>query len=100
MCGLAASERGAASVAIKEQLTRSVRDIGEVSELIREIAAKTNLLALNATIEAARAGVAGRGFAVVATEVKSLAERTEAATQEISERIEEVRPRPSVRWRR
>ncbi len=81
----------AASVAIKEQLTRSVRDIGEVSELIREIAAQTNLLALNATIEAARAGVAGRGFAVVATEVKSLAERTEAATQEISERIEEVR---------
>ena len=81
----------AASVAIKEQLTQSVRDIGEVSDLIREIAAQTNLLALNATIEAARAGLAGRGFAVVATEVKGLAARTEAATQQISERIAEVR---------
>jgi methyl-accepting chemotaxis protein len=80
-----------ASIAVKTQLTQAVRDIGEVSALIREIAAQTNLLALNATIEAARAGLAGRGFAVVATEVKGLAARTEAATQEISERIEEVR---------
>ncbi|MBX9875018.1 MAG: hypothetical protein K2X84_09190, partial [Beijerinckiaceae bacterium] len=81
----------AASIAVKTQLTQAVRDIGDVSALIREIAAQTNLLALNATIEAARAGLAGRGFAVVATEVKGLAARTEAATQEISERIEEVR---------
>ncbi len=81
----------AASIGVKTQLIQAVRDIGEVSELIREIAAQTNLLALNATIEAARAGVAGRGFAVVAMEVKGLAARTEAATQEISERIEDVR---------
>ena len=81
----------AASIAVKQQLTEAVRDIGDVSALIREIAAQTNLLALNATIEAARAGLAGRGFAVVATEVKGLAARTEVATREISERIEEVR---------
>lgn len=80
-----------ASIAVKAQLKQAVHDIGEVSDLIREIAAQTNLLALNATIEAARAGVAGLGFAVVAREVKGLAARTEAATQEISERIAEVR---------
>jgi methyl-accepting chemotaxis protein len=80
-----------ASVAIKNELIEAVRDIGQVSNLIREIAAQTNLLALNATIEAARAGQAGRGFAVVASEVKSLAARTGAATEEIARRIEEVR---------
>jgi methyl-accepting chemotaxis protein len=81
----------AASICIKTELKQAVHDIGEVSDLIRAIASQTNLLALNATIEAARAGLAGRGFAVVATEVKGLAARTEAATQEISQRIEEVR---------
>ena len=81
----------AASIAIKAQLKQAVHDIGQVSDLIREIASQTNLLALNATIEAARAGLAGRGFAVVANEVKGLAARTESATQEISQRIEEVR---------
>lgn len=80
-----------ASIKIKGELTDAVRDIGQVSNLIREIAAQTNLLALNATIEAARAGVAGRGFAVVANEVKSLAARTGAATEEIARGIEEVR---------
>ena len=70
-----------------ENLSTSVDEIGEVSNLISSIAAKTNLLALNATIEAARAGDAGRGFAVVAQEVKSLAAQTSRATQAITRQI-------------
>jgi methyl-accepting chemotaxis protein len=68
-------------------LSAAAQKIGEVVELINDIASQTNLLALNATIEASRAGDAGKGFAVVASEVKNLASQTAKATEDIAAQV-------------
>ena len=88
------SEKAVADVrrtdVVVRALAEGAKKIGDIVGLITNIASQTNLLALNATIEAARAGDAGKGFAVVASEVKSLAQQTAKATDEIGTQISQV----------
>ncbi|WP_109121101.1 HAMP domain-containing methyl-accepting chemotaxis protein [Azospirillum sp. TSO22-1] len=86
MAGRAVAEAGRTG-GLVQALSSSAQTIGKVVDLINRIAHQTNLLALNATIEAARAGEMGKGFAVVASEVKSLANQTAHATDEIGQQV-------------
>jgi methyl-accepting chemotaxis protein len=85
-----AVEEATSTNATVDGLSASATRIGDVVQLISEIASQTNLLALNATIEAVRAGESGRGFVVVAAEVKNLANQTAKATDDITQQIQRI----------